>query len=60
MVKAEAFGKTAETIDESKEIENLSEDESPANYGGIADENIDDEITDEELLAEYELTHPRK
>ena len=58
--KRKLSGKTAETIDESKEIENLSEDESPANYDGIADENIDDEITDEELLAEYELTHPEK
>ena len=58
--KRKLSGKTAETIDDSKEIENLSEDESPANYGEIADENIDDEITDEELLAEYELTHPEE
>ena len=58
--KRKLSGKTVETIDESKDIENLSEDESPANYDGIADENIDDEITDEELLAEYELTHPEK
>ena len=47
--KRKLSGKTAETIDDSKEIENLSEDESPANYGEIADENIDDEITDEEF-----------
>ena len=58
--KRKLSGKTAETIDDSKEIENLSEDESPANYDEIADENIDDEITDEELLAEYELTHPEE
>ena len=35
--KRKLSGKTAETIDDSKEIENLSEDESPENYGGIAD-----------------------
>ena len=58
--KRKLSGKTAETIDESKEIENFSEDDSPANYDGIADENIDDEVTDEELLAEYELTHPEE
>ena len=58
--KRKLSGKTAETIDDSKEIENFSQDNSTANYDSIADENSDDEITDEELLAEYELTHPEE
>ena len=58
--KRKLSGKTAEPIDDSKEIEKFSQDNSTANYDSIADENIDDEITDEELLAEYELTHPEE
>ena len=58
--KRKLSGKTVEPIDDSKEIEKFSQDNSTANYDSIADENSDDEITDEELLAEYELTHPEE
>ena len=53
-------GKPQKRLTHPKETENFSEDESTAIYDGIADENIDDEVTDEELLAEYELTHPEE